>query len=481
MATDGRHAQPKSILRGHKAQVHAAAFVRGNDRLLTGDADGFVVAWDLTVMRPRAVWQAHGSAILGIAGWGDDHLITHGRDNKLIVWKFTGEEESGLSKKLPLDPTSETRPQPWMLYMLEVNTMNFCSFSHCPVSPGSGAASSEILVAVPNTLASEAIDIFHLPSQARQHTVKLGEKDGMVMALSLFHQGQTLTLVAGYENGAATVAQLSDRGNWTVRYQAKSHSQPILSLDVSPNRDFFLTSSADAIIAKHPLPSASPATNPPQPNTTPNIPPPVGETGGDNPPKSLLTAALSTTTTTTNPQPSPPSATPTTTTNDTHPAEPTQTQTQTTPLKINNTRHAGQQSLRIRSDGRVFATAGWDARVRVYSARTLAEVAVLKWHSVGCYAAAFAAVGGGAVAAKEEGSPVSPGEGEVLGERGGEEEEGVEGGGGGEGLQQGSKEVVVVPKLVDVTVREKRERQAREGHWLAAGSKDGKVSLWDVF
>jgi WD40 repeat protein len=76
MATDGRPAQPKSILRGHKAQVHTAAFVRGNDRLVTGDADGFVVTWDLTVMRPKAVWQAHASPILGIAGWGDDRLIT---------------------------------------------------------------------------------------------------------------------------------------------------------------------------------------------------------------------------------------------------------------------------------------------------------------------------------------------------------------------------------------------------------------------
>lgn len=76
MATHGRPAQPKSILRGHKAQVHVAAFVRSNDRLITGDADGFVVAWDLTIMRARAVWQAHGNAILGIAGWGKDRLIT---------------------------------------------------------------------------------------------------------------------------------------------------------------------------------------------------------------------------------------------------------------------------------------------------------------------------------------------------------------------------------------------------------------------
>jgi WD40 repeat protein len=76
MATDDRPPQPKSILRGHKASIHAAAFVRANERLLTGDADGFVVAWDLTIMRPRAVWRAHTNAILGLDSWGHDRIIT---------------------------------------------------------------------------------------------------------------------------------------------------------------------------------------------------------------------------------------------------------------------------------------------------------------------------------------------------------------------------------------------------------------------
>ena len=67
---------PKTILRGHKAQVHAAKFIRGNERLITGDAEGYVVLWDLTIMRPRAVWRAHESAILGVQGWGVDKIIT---------------------------------------------------------------------------------------------------------------------------------------------------------------------------------------------------------------------------------------------------------------------------------------------------------------------------------------------------------------------------------------------------------------------
>lgn len=305
--------------------------------------------------------------------------------------------------------------------------------------------------------------------------MKLGEKNGMVMALSLFHQGQTLTLVAGYENGTATVAQLGDHGNWTVRYQAKCHSQPILSLDVSPNRDFFLTSSADAIIAKHPLPSPSQATTPPSRQdttaltTTAQTTTPSPSTTGT---KSLLSTALSQQQ---SPSPNSPSPTqPATTTADT-----LQTTT-TTPLKTINTKHAGQQSLRIRSDARLFATAGWDAKVRVYSARTLAEVAVLKWHTVGCYATAFAEV--------TTGEPQGDGSSNSNNGGGG----GVTQGGGGLGEAAGEsakvqdedetgREVVPVPKLVEMTVREKRERQARTAHWLVAGSKDGKVSLWDVF
>jgi WD40 repeat protein len=67
---------PKNILRGHKAAVHASAFLRSNERLATGDAEGYVVLWDLTIMRPRAVWRAHENAILGIRGWGRDKIIT---------------------------------------------------------------------------------------------------------------------------------------------------------------------------------------------------------------------------------------------------------------------------------------------------------------------------------------------------------------------------------------------------------------------
>jgi len=82
----------------------------------------------------------------------------HGRDNKLIVWKLAAEDESAMSTSLPLNPVPETRPQPWLLHLLEVNTMNFCAFAACaPPTDGSGGLGPELSVAVPNTLASEAV------------------------------------------------------------------------------------------------------------------------------------------------------------------------------------------------------------------------------------------------------------------------------------------------------------------------------------
>ncbi|KAH8651014.1 WD40-repeat-containing domain protein [Xylariales sp. PMI_506] len=436
-------ASPTAVLRGHQAQVHATAFVRGNQRLASGDADGYVVLWDLTIMRPRAVWRAHANAILGIASWGRDKIITHGRDNQLIVWKVAEEDEDRLSTVLPLDPAPDSRPQPWVLHILGVNTMNFCSFASCPANAdGSG---EELLVAVPNTLASESVDIYKLPSQERLHTVhspNKADQSGMVMALAIFYVDSSLTVIAAYENGLAIVLQQSEQGGWDLLYTAQTHSQPVLSLDVAQNKKYFLTSGADAIVAKHPIPARSSSTA-----TAGSDIKPVAITNHPRPPgngRSLLSAALAA-----DPQPKIMAAA----------TSPIIVQTQ--PLRTINTKHSGQQSLRIRSDGKIYATAGWDSKVRVYSSHTMKELAVLKWHQVGCYAVAFA---------------------NLRSIEDGRQEPSVEAAEDGDSKDPSNADsTVVVPRLVDVTVRERRIKQARETHWLAAGSKDGKISLWDIY
>ncbi|TQS31841.1 hypothetical protein Golomagni_07867, partial [Golovinomyces magnicellulatus] len=347
---------PQNILRGHKAQVHAATFIRNNARLITGDADGYVIAWDLAIMRPRAVWRAHENAILGIEGWGNDKLITHGRDHKLIVWKFAEEDEERLQASTPLDLASPP-PQPWIVHLLEVNTMNFCSFAACVGLPEGPI--EELLIAVPNTLASESIDIFQLPSQSRLYTIKPGDKNGMAMCLSLFHKAGDLFLIAAFENGHASVHRLDATTNdWIMTYRAQAHTQPILSLDVQSAGEYFLTSSADSIITKHPIPlTRQEIVQVPADGSTADASKSAGGV-------SALSSALS--------GPSTQGK-----------AFTFKTQEWKDPIKTVNTKHSGQQSLSLRSDGKLFATAGWDSNVRVYSAKTLKEMAVLQWHKVG--------------------------------------------------------------------------------------------------
>ena len=77
----------------------------------------------------------------------------HGKDNKLIVWKLSEADEASMSIVLPVDVPPEPRKEPWLLHVLHVNTMNFCSFAHCPLQ----SPDEELLIAVPNTLSSETV------------------------------------------------------------------------------------------------------------------------------------------------------------------------------------------------------------------------------------------------------------------------------------------------------------------------------------
>ncbi|OAA63777.1 WD40 repeat-like-containing domain protein [Cordyceps fumosorosea ARSEF 2679] len=454
---------PINILRGHKSQIHAAAFVRRNERLATGDADGYVMLWDLAIMRPKAVWQAHQGAILAIRGWGSDKIITHGRDHRLVVWQLRLEDEQNLAAVSPLEHTGDAPPQPWMLHVLEVNTMNFCAFAGCPNTPGANTAltddgSASILVAVPNTLLAESIDIFELPSQKRIHTVKPGEKHGMAMTLAILYKERHLVLIAGFENGMCSVFVLRPNSReWITTYRSQSHSQPVLSLDADVQGDYFISSAADALLGKHPIPTslqtvisepmaaAEKAHATEHPNPTPAT---TAATTGVGALFAGQTGAAKTA--------------------DTH--ETLGTKAWEHPLKVANTKHAGQQNLTIRSDSRIFATAGWDAKVRVYATRSLKELAVLKWHQVGVYAAAFA--------------HIKPDAEEAATADGGRQLQDA----AREGSESASDDALVlqseggpVSTRAMTTVKNRRLHHAKHTHWVAAGAKDGKLSLWDIY
>ena len=95
------------------------------------------------------------------------HIIRHGRDHKLIVWKVNEEDEAALDKTLPVDASDVPHRHPWLLHALSVNTLNFCPFAMCrdgmpqilsiQKAIKDNKLPDPILVAVPNTIDSGGV------------------------------------------------------------------------------------------------------------------------------------------------------------------------------------------------------------------------------------------------------------------------------------------------------------------------------------
>lgn len=98
------------------------------------------------------------------------------------------------------------------------------------------------------------------------------------------------------------------------------------------------------------------------------------------------------------------------------------------------------------------------------------ELAVLSWHKTGCYATAFAQTDLGVLAPApgiKQKEPELVSDSTLSAEREHEGELALT-------KQQSSSSVVT-------SIQQRREEQAQNTHWIGAGSKDGKVSLWDIY
>jgi hypothetical protein len=106
----------------------------------------------------------------------------HGRDDKLFVWQLGPSEELGMDTLLPVEDLEVHRRQPWLLHMLAVNALNFCSFACCEdeapdIAQNQSRASSEelraILVAVPSAMDSDGVSRrFHRDVRSKRFDVQ---------------------------------------------------------------------------------------------------------------------------------------------------------------------------------------------------------------------------------------------------------------------------------------------------------------------
>lgn len=252
------------------------------------------------------------------------------------------------------------------------------------------------------------------------------------MSLSLFHHQGSLTLAAAFENGFVSAHRLEADGSWTMTYRCQAHTQPVLSIDIHPNRECFFTSAADALIAKHPIPISQQEVDiglDPNQRVVEVVDSPSTSSATGSGRKALKEWEHA--------------------------------------LKVINTKHSGQQNLKVRSDGKIFATAGWDSKIRIYSTKTLKELAVLSWHKVGAYAVAFSVIEDSVVTGTASSEQSKENTAKQLDD---------------ETLQKAEpQETKSLTKGAGMSVKDRRLQLAKTAHWIAAGAKDGKVSLWDIY
>ena len=135
----------------------------------------------------------------------------------------------------------------------------------------------------------------------------------------------------------------------------------------------------------------------------------------------------------------------------------------------------------MRNDGKIFATAGWDGRVRVYSAKSMKALAVLKWHKQGCYCTAFANTDYQPID-ESTSTRANPPENAIgLADIGQDTNTTEQQQPASTDLILASASTTTTITSSTATISRQRALKAQTTHWLAAGAKDGKISLWDIY
>ena len=114
------------------------------------DQDGHVAVWSLSTFRPLLFWKAHTASILTTETWSD-YAVTHGRDNKIHVFKLPARPEAIASGRVAPTPSYAAPSQLNPLYSLDVNALAYCKFGLLRLD------TTRALIAVPAVLEDDKV------------------------------------------------------------------------------------------------------------------------------------------------------------------------------------------------------------------------------------------------------------------------------------------------------------------------------------
>ncbi|KAF0533488.1 WD40 repeat-like protein [Gigaspora margarita] len=371
---------PIYIFRGHAEQINSLEFIENNRYLISGDAEGNIIIWDMISKRSKIQFKAHNDGILNVVKC-KDKLISHGRDNTLHVWKFNqlSNIKDGGNKEESIKPEIS----------LTVNSINFCKFDFCYEEISDKR--DELFIAVPSTEDSSGIDIWDITNQkliVSSIGLDQNSKTGYCMGIKIFSNNtfqnlqsipKNYFILAAYESGSVILWSIiintnelmsnEKKNNVAVEklWDRKEHGESVLSIDLSSDKQFAISTSGDNKIVKY------------------------------NFDEEFRKEPL---------------------------------------IKSTTIKYAGIAEVKIRSDGKIFATAGWDTKIRIFSSKSMKPLAILSYHRESVYALAFSRI----ESMDEQDHDKSTEEGKDLG-----------------------------------------NEERTEKHYLVGGGKDQRISLWEIY